>query len=80
MLNKAVQIFNRTLTCANPFIAITYSSIGNHYLRKNDTKTALSFYEKALDMFKRVHGEEHPRIAMCLNNMGAAYVGEENFD
>ncbi len=37
-------------------------------------------YGKALDVFNQVHGEEHGRVAMCLNNMGADYVKERNFD
>ncbi|MBW1615469.1 MAG: tetratricopeptide repeat protein [Deltaproteobacteria bacterium] len=34
-------------------------------------KKAISYYEKALNIYKKVYGEEHPDIATNLNNIGA---------
>lgn len=80
LLNKSIDIFNRTLPKANPFIALTYSTIGNVYLIKRDTSTACSFYERALDIFKQVYGEGNPEVTMCYNNLGLVYEREKMFD
>ncbi len=41
-------------------------------------KKAIEHYEQALDIDKKVYGEEHPKVAIRLNNIGVAlqYLGK----
>ncbi|CAF1467939.1 unnamed protein product [Adineta steineri] len=48
-------------------IAIIYQSKGNYNL-------ALESYENVLTIWKEVFGEDHPHVAICLNNIKKALV------
>ena len=40
---------------------------------QGNNEKALGYYEKALAIWKKTLGEEHPRVALALNNVGMVY-------
>ena len=40
---------------------------------QGNNEKALEYYEKALAIDKKTHGEEHPDVATSLNNIGLVY-------
>lgn len=53
-------------------VAASYNDLGLIY-GITDPDKALEYYEKALAIYQRVHGNEHPKIAIASNNIGAMY-------
>lgn len=53
-------------------VAASYNDLGLVYSSMNVDK-ALEYYEKALPIYERVHGKDHPKIAIASNNIGAMY-------
>ena len=41
---------------------------------------ALEYYNKALEIDLSVHGDRHPNVATCYNNIGGVYDSQGNYD
>lgn len=50
-----------------------YNNIGAVYVDRGIFNTALKYYEKALEIYKKVLGLEHPDTATIFNNMADAF-------
>ena len=50
------------------------------YDNKGDYDTALEYYNKALDIYLQVLGENHPDTATSYNNIGAVYDDKGDYD
>jgi tetratricopeptide (TPR) repeat protein len=55
-------------------VATSYLHIGAVYGQKGDLENALLQFEKALEVFLAVYGQEHLDVAASYNNMGLVYV------
>lgn len=53
-------------------IAASYNDLGIVYTGIDNDK-ALSYYEKALAIYEKIHGKEHPKIAIANINIGIIY-------
>jgi CHAT domain-containing protein/Tfp pilus assembly protein PilF len=53
-------------------IAASYNDLGLVYFQQDNDK-ALDFYEKALSIYERLHGKEHPKIAIVNTNIAFVY-------
>jgi CHAT domain-containing protein/uncharacterized protein HemY len=53
-------------------IAATYNDLGLVYSMTDDDK-ALSYYEKAQSTYEKLHGKNHPKIAITNTNIGYLY-------
>jgi predicted enzyme related to lactoylglutathione lyase len=60
--------------------ATLLNNIGSVYDKIGDYNKALEFYEKALNIRKKVLGTEHPNTATSYNNIGSTYdsMGDYN--
>ena len=75
--DESLEYFERALTkkmeilsADDPSLANTHTCCGVAYLRKSDFERALVSYQQALDIYKKVYGDEHQDVAMCLYNIG----------
>lgn len=68
----ALTLRQNKLKGSHELIAATYNDLGLIYLQSDKDK-ALDYYEKALAIYKQVHGDEHIKIAIANINMGIAY-------
>jgi len=68
----ALQIRQKVKGEMSEEVAASYNDLGLVYGQTNTDK-ALGYYEKALDVYKRLHGEEHPKIAIANTNIGFMY-------
>ena len=59
-------------------IAASYNDLGLVY-STTDANKALDHYEKALAIYERIHGKNHPKIAIANTNMGLVYRTLEFF-
>ncbi|CAF4036392.1 unnamed protein product [Rotaria magnacalcarata] len=57
----------------------SYNSIAIVYRKKHDYVQALKSYEKALKIWEKSFGENHSKVAMCLNNIGAVYEDQKDY-
>lgn len=53
-------------------IAASYNDLGLVYLGVDNDK-ALDYYEKALAIYEKLHGRQHPKIAIASTNIGFVY-------
>jgi CHAT domain-containing protein/Tfp pilus assembly protein PilF len=53
-------------------IAASFNDLGLIYTGIDDDR-ALDYYEKALAIYERLHGEDHPKIAIANSNIGFVY-------
>jgi len=60
-------------------LANNYNAIATNYWKKGDYKQAYESFNKALEIFKQIYGEDHMTVAMCLNNMGTVISNEKNY-
>ncbi len=54
-------------------IAASYNDLGLVY-SQTDVDKALEFYEKALAVYEKLHGKDHPKIAIANTNIGLMYL------
>ena len=59
-LTKALDIYERILSCDHPLAATFYNNIGGVYREQGDYDKALECYEKAYAIRKHKLGEGHP--------------------
>lgn len=68
----ALNLRQKKLKDSHELIAATYNDLGLVYLQSDKDK-ALDYYEKALAIYKQIHGNEHYKIAIASINIGIAY-------
>ncbi|CAF1166905.1 unnamed protein product [Rotaria sordida] len=78
-LEKAVHILDSNYD--DHYIkAIAINGIGLLYRDKKEYKTALEYFNRALNMHKRLLPQQHPDIASCLSNIGLVYEDLLDYD
>jgi tetratricopeptide (TPR) repeat protein len=58
---------------------MSYNNIGTIHYYKEDYDLALEYYQKALEIRKKVLGESHPDLSTSYNNIGAIYDAKEDY-
>jgi CHAT domain-containing protein/Tfp pilus assembly protein PilF len=71
-LRMALGIRENLLKGDHELIAASYNDLGLAYVDVDNDK-ALDYYEKALTIYEKLHGIEHPKIALTNSNMGFVY-------
>lgn len=71
-VQMALSLRKNQLEESHELIAAAYNDLGLIYSQLNKDK-ALDHYEAALAMYKKLHGEEHAKIAIVNINMGIVY-------
>lgn len=71
-LQMALTLRQSKLKNSHELIAATYNDLGLAYSQINKDK-GLDYYEKALAIYKQIHGNEHSKIAIANINMGIVY-------
>jgi CHAT domain-containing protein/uncharacterized protein HemY len=71
-LRMALAIREGLVSKNSELIAASYNDLGLIY-STTDPNKALDHYEKALAIYERVHGKDHPKIAIANTNIGFAY-------
>lgn len=70
---KALRIYNRTLTQDHPDFAAVYCQMGLVYNDMHEYSNALEYYEKALKINTEILPPNHINLADLYNNIGLAY-------
>ncbi|MBN8578323.1 MAG: CHAT domain-containing protein [Cytophagales bacterium] len=68
-LLHALTIRQEKLPADHELIAATYNDLGLVYI-KIDIDKSLEYYTLALTMYKKLHGNQHPKIAIANTNLG----------
>jgi tetratricopeptide (TPR) repeat protein len=68
----ALRIRQQMLPPASEEIAASYNDLGLIYGQSNPDK-ALEYYDMALAVYEKLHGNTHRKIAIAYNNIGLAY-------
>jgi len=77
-LTMALTIRQKLLKANHELIAASYNDLGlTYYL--TDANKAESYYEKALAIYEKVHGNEHPKIAIANTNIGVVNIQLTNY-
>lgn len=72
------SLAKRTILGSGHFhLTANYISIGCAYLNQADYKQALESYWKVYDIVEKAFGDNHPDVAMRLNNIGCVRTGRE---
>ncbi|GAB1855619.1 hypothetical protein MHTCC0001_04530 [Flavobacteriaceae bacterium MHTCC 0001] len=75
---KSLEICNTYLNDAHPEKAFLYDNIGKYYVGKGKYKTTIMYFEKALDIRKKIFPEYHRDIARSYSNLAVAYYYTTN--
>lgn len=68
-LLRALAIRQEKLPADHELIAATYNDLGLSYITDNIDKS-YQYYNMALTMYEKLHGKEHPKIAIANTNLG----------
>lgn len=68
------QLFGET----SEWIAASYNDLGLVFSQSDNDK-ALEYYEKALTIYEKLHGRQHPKTAIATTNIGFVYSRLELF-
>ncbi len=77
-LQLALSIRQEKLSETHELIAASYNDLGLIYTQVDPDK-ALSYYERALAIYGKLHGQDHPKIAITNTNLGVVYRAEKLF-
>ena len=81
---KTLKYFQTALNNAlnsnnEEYVATSYNNLGGIYDSQGDYARALEYYTKALDILKKIFGEEHPAVATSYNNLGFIYSSQGDY-
>jgi len=71
-LNMALVKRQKQLNENSELIAASYNDLGLAYSMIDNDK-ALSYYEKAQAIYTKIHGKDHPKVAIANTNIGFIY-------
>ncbi len=74
----ALQIREKLFGAESEEVAASYNDLGLIYL-ETDPDKSLEYFEKAQASYQKVHGQNHPKIAISSTNIGFAYRKIELF-
>ena len=69
----ALQIRLRIFGDQSEEVAASYNDLGIVY-SQTDPDKALEYFEMALPIYEKLHGEDHPKIAIASTNIGLGYL------
>jgi len=74
-----LEVFCEKANCSEINVSTFLNNLGLYFqvIEVNLSK-AIEYHTKALYILKKVYGEEHNRVATCLNNLGEAYRAQGN--
>ncbi len=75
-LQMALSIRQDKLPATHELIAASYNDLG-FANSQVDVNKALDYYEKAAAMYEKLHGMDHPKMAIANTNLGRAYFSLE---
>ncbi len=75
-LQHALAIREEKLPETHELIAASYNDLGLVYIQL-DVDKAFDYYEKALAIYEKLHGNEHPKLAITNTNLGVLYRSEK---
>lgn len=75
-LNHALLIRQQKLPETHELIAAIYNDLGLTYT-EIDTDKSIDYYEKALETYRKLHGNDNPKIAIANTNLGFVYYKDE---
>ena len=82
--NEALEYYDKALVIYNEQLGEHYrvatclDSVGTCYSKKGKYETALTYFFKALDMRKKIFGEEHVYIADSYWAIGSFHTDKED--
>ncbi len=71
-LQMALAIRNEKLSESHELIAASYNDLGLVYSQL-DVDKAIDFYELAAAIYEKLHGKDHPKLAIANTNLGIVY-------
>lgn len=75
-LNHALLIRQEKLPVNHELIAAVYNDLGLVYTDIDPDKS-IEYYEKALETYRQLHGENDPKVAIGNTNLGIVYRKEQ---
>ena len=75
-LQHSLAIREEKLPETHELIAASYNDLGLVYTML-DIDKAFENYEKALEIYQKIHGNDHPKIAIANTNLGYLYHAEK---
>lgn len=77
-LEKGLAIREDLLESDAPPLADSYINLGLFYT-ETEFLQAIIYFDKALEIYKKVYGENHEKIAFCYTNMAFAHRFQKNY-
>ena len=79
LLERALQIRQKTLAPGDPLVAQALNSAGNLYWRKGDYAKAEPLQQQALAITEKERGADHPDVATALNSLANLYHSKGDY-
>lgn len=82
-LDRSLKIKENLLDSEDPSIADSYINIGLIYLEEDRPKEeyyeAISYFNKALNIYESIYGGQHTKVALCYGNIASVYSYLESY-
>ena len=73
-VQRALDIRTKQLAADDTLLAKTWDQLALVHRDRNDFEAALDAWNHAIDIRKRVHGPEHPEVALLLAQTGVPWI------
>jgi CHAT domain-containing protein/tetratricopeptide (TPR) repeat protein len=71
-LQMALSTRQKKLSESHELVAATYNDLGMVYSQL-DVDKSIDYYEKATAIYEKLHGKDHPKMAIANTNLGVVY-------
>ena len=80
-LSRSSEFYQQALTLLedDPRAATTHLCFGNLFAKKKKYSKAFDSYRRALALYERQYGPEHPRVALCYGNIGSMFIQQRRW-
>jgi tetratricopeptide (TPR) repeat protein len=77
--HESVTLDEKSVNLYKSRLATSFNNFGDFLIGQGDYPKALEVHNKALAIWERIYGPDHPRVALSYNNIGVVYYHQGDY-